>query len=389
MTLAGLAARNVLRNKLRLILTICAMAVAVLTFVFLRTLLWSWTVAVEAAPKDRVFTRNKITIAMTLPKRYIDQLRAQPHVKAATYATWFAAKYPPREREFFAKYAVDPSTYFDVYDEIMIKPEEKAVFLEKRTGVLVGDTLAKKLGWKIGDRVTLDSGVFGSGWQFDIVGIYTGTGKTVDRSSFFFRWDYLNEGVPFARMKDRIGWMVSRVDDPAHSADIGRAIDKSFETKEIRTLSQDERSFTSAFLSGVAAALRAVDVVSFAILIIMLLILANTIAMGVRERTNEYGVLRAMGYKPRQVAAFIVGESMLTGVLGGAVGLLIAYPIIEFGIGRWMEENVGAFFPYCHVNPWVATAAVLLSLTLGGIAGGVPAYFASKLRVVDALRGIA
>src|SRR5262249_30699565 len=156
-----------------------------------------------------------------------------------------------------------------------------------------------------GQKLSLQSGIYPGDWEFHIVGIYTATARSVDRSSFIFRNDFLNDALP-ARRKDQVGWIVSRVDEPGHAADISVALDKLFDDQEIQTLSQDERSFNASFLAGFSAVLKALDIISFVILIIMLLILGNTIAMGVRERTNEYGVLRAVGFLPKHIAFFIL-----------------------------------------------------------------------------------
>ncbi len=393
MTLLGLAARNLLRNRVRTTLTILGVAVAILTFVLLRTISYAWTAGAEYAAKDRLVTRHKITFVMSLPKRYIDDVRNMPGIKTATYANWFGGKDPAHETEFFGSFAVDTSTYFEVLSEISVPPDAMATWKADRSGAIVGDVIAKKLGWKVGDKVTLESGIYPSldaskPWSFTIDGVYTATAKSVDRSSFIFHWDYMNEGLPENR-RNEIGWINSRVTDPSHSADAALALDRMFETREIQTLTQDERAFATSFLAGISAILKAVDIVSIVILLIMMLILGNTIAMGVRERTNEYGVLRAIGFLPSHITAFIVGEATLIGAAGGAVGLLIAYPVVEKGLGRWLEENMGSFFPYFRIAPTDAALAMGLALALGIVAAILPALGASKLRVTDALRRVA
>lgn len=391
MTLTGLAARNLWRNKVRTVLTIMGVAVAILAFVTLRTLVWSWTSAAEYAAKDRVVTRHKVTFVMTLPLRYVEDVRAQNGVRVATFANWFGGKDPKHEHEFFSTLGVDTQTFFNVYDEMHVEPDVLAKWKEDRTGAIVGDALATKLGWKVGDKVTLESGIFPNEpdkpWTFTIVGIYTATRKSVDRSSFYFHWSYLNDALPPAR-RDQIGWIVSRVQDPSRAADTGVAIDKVFDVKDTQTLSQDEATFNTSFLAGISAILGVIDVISVIILIIMMLVLGNTIAMGVRERTFEYGILRAMGFLPRQIAFFILGESAFTGVLGGLCGVAIAFPLIEKGMGRFLEENMGAFFPYFRIPPPTIALALVFALALGVGAAILPAYGASKLRVTDALRKV-
>jgi putative ABC transport system permease protein len=391
-TLTGLATRNLMRNKTRTILTVLGVAIAVIAFVLLRTVVNAWTVAADYAQKDRIVTRHKVTFIMQLPKKYIEDIRQDPNVEAATYANWFGGKDPKHETEFFASIAVDPKTYFDVAKEITLPEDQKQAFYEDRSGAVVGDAIAQKLGWKIGDKVTLDSSIYPAmpdkAWTFTIRGIYTATMKSADRSSFLFHWDMLNEGVPEKR-KDQIGWVISRVKDSSKVAAISVAIDKRFDERDIQTLTQDEHAFQASFLAGFSAVITALDGVSIVILAIMALILGNTIAMGVRERTSEYGTLRAIGFLPRHLVMFILGEAAALSGIGGALGLLIAYPFVEQGLGRWLEENMGAFFPYFRIGIGTAVVAFGASVGLGLLAGALPARGASKLKVTEALRRVA
>ncbi|HEY4118512.1 MAG TPA: FtsX-like permease family protein [Byssovorax sp.] len=390
MTLAGLAARNVLRNKFRAILTAVGVAVAILTFILLRTVVHAWSVGADYAMKDRLVTRNKVTFVMTVPRRYIDELRAAPHVRVATYANWFGGKDPKHEHEFFGTIAIDADSYFQVFDDLAVDPAVLDAFKHDPQAAIVGEVLAKKMGWKPGDKVMLVSGIYPEKpeWEFHIVGLYSAKARSADKSSFYFRWDYLDKSVE-ARRQNQIGWMVSRVDEPTKTASIGVAVDKLFDSQEIQTLSQDEHAFQASFLASASAILGAIDIVSAVILVIMSLVLGNTIAMGVRERTNEYGVLKALGFSNGHIAMFIVAESMLLAAIGGALGILISYPFVQNGLGRWLEENMGSFFPFFRVDPGVVALAAGLSLALGAAAAIIPAYTAMQLKVVDALRRVA
>lgn len=385
MNLITLAARNSLRNRFRTLLTVLGVAVAVLSFVTLRTVIYSWTISVEAAAKDRIGTRHKVTFIMTLPKRYIDDVRAVPGVVGATWSNWFGGKDPKHEREFFATLAVDTATVLQVYDEMLVPPAQVAAWKDDRKGAIVGDVLAKKLGWKVGDRVTLQGTIFPGDWEFHISGIYTATRKSVDRSTFMFHWAYLNESVP-ERARDQLGWITSRIDNPSRTAEISQAIDRLFEDREVQTLSMSEKAMNNSFLGMLSAVLQAVDIVSIVILVILMLILGNTIAMGVRERTHEYGVLRAVGFLPKHLAVFVVAEALTIGLLGGVLGLLMAFPLVERGMGRWIEENMGSIFPYFRIAPVTAAGALGLALLLALLAAAVPAYQAARLNVITALR---
>ncbi len=388
MTLTGLAVRNLTRNRFRVLLTIVGVAIAIVAFLLLRTVTWAWTSAGAYAAKDRVVTRHKVTFVMSLPKRYVADVSSAPHVTMSTWANWFGAKDPKHDREFFSTLAVDNATYFSVYSELKVPAEELETFQHDKQGAVVGDVLARKLDWKVGDHVVLQSGIYPGDWQFNIDGIYAATAKSVDRSTFLFHWDYMNDGLPQSR-RDQVGWIVSRVDDPARAADVGVALDKIFDTRETPTLSQDEHSFNTSFMAMFVSIIRAMDIVSAVILVIMTLVLGNTIAMGARERTGEYGVLRAIGFLPGHVALWVVAESFVMGTVGGVLGALIAWPFINLLIGRIIEENMGSYFPYFHLEPSAVAVGVTLAAVLGAAAAALPAWNASKLHVVDAVRRVA
>ena len=388
MTLTGLAVRNLARNKFRVLLTSVGVAIAIVAFLLLRTVVWAWASGSDFAAKDRVVTRHKITFVMTLPKRYVEDVRNSPHIKEVTWANWFGAKDPKHDNEFFSTLAVDPATYFQVYGEMKVPPEELDTFKHDRQGAIVGDVLAKKLGWKVGDKITLQSGIYPGDWQFNVDGIYTATAKSVDRSTLVFPWDYMNESLPEAR-RDRVGWIVSRVDDPAQVATVGVALDRAFGDRDTPTLSQDESSFQKSFLAMFSAVITAMDVISAVILVIMTLIIGNTIAMGVRERTAEYGVLRAIGFLPGHVALWVVAESLVMAALGGALGVALATPFINLFVGRVIEETMGSIFPYFRLEPANMLLALVLSALLGAAASAIPAWRASRLHVIDAVRRVA
>jgi putative ABC transport system permease protein len=392
MTLYGVAARNILRNKLRGFITVVVVAAAVFTFILFRTVIYAWTGAQDWAQKDRLVTRNKITFVMPLPKRYYDEVLRADGVKNATFASWFGGKDPNHEQEFFATLAIEGERYFDVIAEMSIPPDQLAAFKQDKQGAIVGDVLAAKLGWTVGQKITLESGIYPPApdqqWTFNIVGIYTATAKSIDRSTFLFHWEYMNDALPDSR-KDQIGWVMTRVTEPTRTANIGASIDKVFDEQEVQTMTQDEGAFQASFLAGFSAVLTALDIACVGMLAIMMLILGNTIAMGVRERTNEYGVLRAIGFLPRHLVIFILGEATIIGAIGGALGAGASYPLIERVMGRWIEENLGNFFPYFRVPLGAALAGVGLAVALGAIAGALPAIGASRLKVTDALRRVA
>lgn len=385
--LLTIAARNLTRNWVRTILTIAGAAVALIAFVMLRTVLTAWDVGIEYAAKDRLGTRHKVSFILPLPKRYADDVRAVPGVKDATWANWFGAKDPKMPNEFFASLAVDPKSYLTVIDEMAVKDEDKARWLADKQGALVGDMLAKKMGVKAGDKVVLQGSIYPGDWEFHVSGIYEATRKSVDRSQFIFHYDYLNDSLP-AERKDKIGWIMTRIDDPSKSSQISAAIDKMFDERDEQTLSMSEKNMQLSFMAMFSTLLTVLNIVSFIILAIMLLVLGNTIAMGVRERTREYAVLRAIGFEPWHVRMFVIGEAATLGLLSGLVGVGIAYPFVNGLVGKAIEENMAAWFPYFRVEPWVAGLAMLIALLLAGISSLIPSIQAGRISVVDALRRV-
>jgi putative ABC transport system permease protein len=385
-TLLAVAVRNAVRNRFRTLMTIVGGAVAVLAFVALQTILNSWNVGSDYAAKDRLATRHKVSFVFPLPKRYIEDVARIPGVKTATYANWFGGEWPKDPNQLLVTLGV-ADNIFDVYPEISVPAGALEKWGGDKKGAIVGDVLAKRLGLQVGDQVTLTGTLYPGDWEFTVDGIYTAPSQVaVDRSTFYLHWDYLNEGAP-PRQKDLLGWILTRVDDPANSAAVSSAIDKTFDDRDVQTATMSEKAMNNSFLSGIGGILSALNFCSVMILVIMMLVLGNTIAMGVRERTAEYGVLRALGFAPRDIRFCIVGEALTVSLLAALFGCALAYPLVQLG-GKWFEENMGQFFPYFRVNPSTMAIAIVSTLLLGGVASFLPAVRAGRLQVTAALRRI-
>jgi putative ABC transport system permease protein len=386
MNLATYARRNLFRRRGRTILTIIAVTLAVVIFCAIRTFIVAWNAGADEAAADRIATRHKVSITMQLPKHYIDELREVPGVKAATWANWFAAKDPKERIPFFAGFAVDQNTWFDVQDDMKVAPDQLAAWKETANGAIIGDSLAKTFGVQVGSDLVIASDIYPGDWKFRIVGIYTALRKTVDRNILVFRWDFLNNDPRAVYSKEKLGWMVSRITDATHSADIAKRIDAKFDAQDDQTLTMSERAFALSFLGGFAAVLSAFKIVSLVILLIMTLILANTLAMSVRERTHEYGVLRAIGFPPGHILGFILGESLLVALVGGLCGVGLVVLLINHALGPAMEANMAGVFQHFFTPGWVLAVALGAAAVLGLAAGAVPAILASRLKITDALR---
>jgi putative ABC transport system permease protein len=386
-TITSIAVRNIWRNRFRALMTVLGVAVAVMAFVMLRTVVTATNVAVTHAAQDRVATRHKVSFVMQLPRRYIDTVRGIDGVQSATWANWFGAKIASKPNEFFASMAVDTDTFFEVYNEMAVSPADMTRWREDRRGAIVGDALATKMGWTVGSRVTLQGTIYPGNWDFTVDGIYHATRRSVDRSQFIFHYRYMNDALPAAR-RDTIGWTIARINDPTRSGAIARAIDGAFDVQEVQTTSMSERAMNLSFMGMLSGMFTAINVISLVILGILALLLGNTLAMGVRERTQEYGVLRALGFLPKHVVGFILAEAAALGAIAGIAGLILSYPIVQQGLGRWIEENQGATLPYFRIEAETAVIAFLASIALAVLASILPAWRASRLTVTDALRRI-
>jgi putative ABC transport system permease protein len=379
--LATLGLRNALwRNKTRSLLTILGTTMATVAFLFLRTVLGAWYASSESSSSDRVITRNAISLTQPIPISYVDRIRRIPGVTAATYSNWFGGIYKDR-KNFFAQLAIDPKTATDVY-EIQYKEGTREAFEQDRNGCVVGVALAEKYGFKVGDTIPLQGDIYPGDWRFTVRGITFADNDATIKNTLFFHWARLNEGLPELR-KNRIGIVTSKIARPNDSPQVIRAIDEAFANSEYETHSETEKAFRLSFVSGSGAILSALQAVSGVILVIMALILGNTLAMGVRERTPELGAMRAIGFLPRHVALLAVFEGALLGLLGGACGLLASRPLLE-GFGRAMS-NLG-FLSGIGLRPGLALLTLSVSLSVGALAAAFPAWSAARLGVVDALR---
>jgi len=385
MNMATYARRNLFRRRGRTIWTLIAVALAVLIFCFIRTAIVAWNAGADEAATDRLATRHKVSITMLLPKHYIDEIRQVPDVKAATWSNWFGSKDPKKRLPFFAGFAVDQNTWFDVIDEMQVAPDELATWKQTPNGAILGDKLAQALEVHVGDKLVINSDIYPGDWEFKVVGIYKALRKTADRNTLLFRWDFLNNDPRAVFSKEKIGWMVSRITDSLHSAEISRRIDAKFDTHDDQTQTMSERAFQLSFVGGVAAILSVFSIGSLVILLIMTLILGNTLAMNVRERTHEYGVLRAIGFPPGHILGFILGESVLVALVGGLIGVGVAFLVINLWLSPVLEE-AGGPFQYFRTPGYMFGIALAAAVALGAIAGAIPAVLAAWLKVTDALR---
>ncbi|HCF57818.1 MAG TPA: peptide ABC transporter permease [Myxococcales bacterium] len=386
MTLGQLAFKDLLRNPTRLLLTVLATGIGVLAFVFLQTVISVFYSGLAVTQPDRLAVRSKISITQPLPLSYKRRIESVPGVTRITYAGWFGGRMSETREDFFPNFYVDKATYLKVYDEYVAPADQLAAWMADPCGAMAGKSLAERFDWQIGDRVTLKNAVYPGEWTFTVRGIYAGRTPQIDTTLFAFGYRCINERLP-EELRDYVGIYTIVVDDPARSAQVAAQIDAMFANSAYPTRTESERSFQMSFIAMSSAILTAVRIVAYGVLLILLLVVGNTLAMNVREKTVDLATLRALGFRRRHVAALVLVESLVIGLAGAAVGLLLAPPVLS-GFVRVVSESFGPIGTVVITGP---TYALALGASVGValLAGLLPALRAARLQVAEGLRRIA
>ncbi len=376
--------RNALRHKLRTGLTVLGIVVAILAFGLLRTVVDAWYHGSEAASKTRLITRNSISLVFSMPLTYASKIRQIDGVKAVSYANWFGGVYVT-EKNFFPQFAVQASTYFDLYPEYLVPPEQMRDFQRDRKGALVGRKLVEAYGFKIGDQVSLRGTIFPGNWEFVVRGIYDGAEPKTDTSQFFFQWDYLNETMKrtVPRRANSVGLYIISLASVDRAAEVAGAVDREFKNSLAETLTETEQAFQLGFVSMTEAIVVAIKIVSFLVIFIIMAVMANTMAMTVRERMAEYATLKALGFGPGHLTLLIFGESLAIAGFGSALGIALTFPVAEkFG------QAMGTLFPVFYVNAATLYMQAAAGVIVGAVAALLPCVRAAHIRIVDGLRSV-
>jgi putative ABC transport system permease protein len=383
MELLRLLLRNTLRHKLRSLLTIVGVGVAVMAFALLQTVVTAWHKGVEASAANRLITRHAVSFVFRLPLAYRDRIAQVPGVNKVTYAVWFSGVYIDR-KQFFARLAVDSDTFFDVYPEFVIPPDQFEAFKRERNACIIGIDIAKRYNLKIGDIMAMEGDVYPGQWEFVVRGIYQPRDQTTDPSSMMFHYKYVDERVR-QENPDRagdIGWYIVRIDDPDGSARISQDIDNLFANSRAETKTETERAFQQSFLSAASAVITAMNIMSFVIIGIILLVVGNTMVMSARERSHEFAVLKALGFSARQLFFLLTGESMILSIAGSALGLLVTIPAVE-GFQSALPKG---WFPVFYIKPETIVIGCIAGIAVGFIASLIPLRRVLTTRIVEGLR---
>ena len=388
MKFLGLVWSNLKRKKLRTTLTLLSIFVAFLLFGFLCALREAFLGGVNLAGADRLIVRHKVSLIQPLPQSYEARIAALPGVDAVASQTWFGGIYKD-PKNFIATFPVDPDKYLDIYHEVVVTPEVRALWKQTRTGAIVGkttfDRFAKTDGWKIGGRIPFTSPIWGqpagqTQWEFEIVGTYTAGKKGADETAVIFRQDYFEEGRE--KRKGTVGWFGVRVKDAGQAAEVAARIDEQFANSPDETKAEAEGAFAAGFASQIGDIGTIVAGVVSAVFFTILLVAGNTMSQSVRERTEEIGVLKAMGFPNGLVLVLVLLESCVLALLGGLAGLGLAWLVTLGG------SPVPQMLPVFIIPHRDLALGAGFAVALGLIAGTVPALSAMRLQIAVALRKV-
>ena len=388
---------NLGRNKRRTILTTLSVTVALFLFCALGGVLDTLSASIKVGSETRLVTRNAISLIFPLPLAYRDRIAAVPGVQAVTYQNWFGGQDPKNPHNFFAQFGIDSRTYLPVYandiDIVAASPAQAnvamppgvdprlAAYMVERTACIVGEKLFTRMGWKLGQTVTLAGTIYPGQWPMTIRAVYRPKKKSFSDETMFFHWDYLSEkGMGGQGM---VGVYVLQIQHPDQAAGIAKQVDAIFENSSAATRTESESAFQAGFVSMYGNLPFVIRVIGLAVAFAILLVAANTMVMAIRERTSEIGVLKTLGFEDGTVFRMVLVEAAAITLIGGVIGALGAKLLIETS-----QFNAGGMLPPMSVHWSTVGTGVLVALLVGAVSGLIPAWQASRLRIVDALRRV-
>src|SRR5579863_7709751 len=382
MTLSSFIMRNTFRNKRRSLLTMVSISFSLLLLT-LMICIWRSFYIDQVAPEAarRLIIRDRVSLAFFLPAYYRDKIRAVQGVTAVAPITWFGGRYiDDRPEHFFATIATDPDEYLKVASDKIVSPDELKAWQQDRAGALVDITLAKKYGWKIGDKITLQGTIFELSPELTIRAIYH---RDPPQNALYFNAKYLEEAVKW--FKGQAGWYAAQIDSADNVARVSGEIDAQFRNSPLQTKTESEKAFQLGFVASLGNVKAFILGICGAVVFTIMLVSANTMAMSVRSRTREVAVLKTLGFTRRRVLSMFVSESVALAVAGGVLGILTAVPVIWFLTRSFIALGVPLSM---KVTAPTAGLSLAVALTLGLVSGYLPAFNASRKNIVEGLRHI-
>ena len=374
---------NLFRKKARLVLTIGSFAVALFLFALLGVVNDAFSRGADVVSADRLVIINRTSIINTIPLSYRDEILRIPGVKCITHNNWFGGVYQD-PKNFFPQFVIDPENQRQVYPELIVPDDQWNTFLKDRQGAIVGAATMKRFDWKIGDRIPIKTTLYGlqdKPMEFNIDGVYHGAKPEDDETQFWIQWEYFKESVPDS-LKGQVGWYVLRVDNPDDAPRIAKTIDNMYLNSPYETKTETESAFAQGWVKQFGNIKFLIISIGTVVFFTLLLVTGNTMAISVRERTNELGVLKAIGFSDRAVLGFILGESMVI-ALAGCIGLLLALGAIPA-----LSRALAGMLPPLLVSAKTVVYGIVAALIVGFASGILPAYGAMRMRVVNALRRV-
>jgi putative ABC transport system permease protein len=370
---------NLRRKKMRTALTVGSFVVALFLFGILITIKSALSSGVDVAGANRLVVRNRVSLIQPLPIAYRERILQVPHAKDVTFATWFGGYYQDM-KNFFPNFAIDVESYRRVYPEYKFPEEDWRAFVEDREGCVISPPLAKKFGWKIGDRIPLEATIWAGTWELNVRAIYKTERRELTSPELWFHYDYLDERRTF--FKGLVGWYVVKVDDPANAVQVAAAIDDRFANSPWETKTETEKAFAAGFANQIGNIRLLMLSIGSVVFFTLLLVTGNTMASAVRERTNELAVLKTVGMNDPTVLSLVMAEAVIVAAIGGGVGLFLAKLFTLRG------DPTGGMLPNFYLAPRSLVLGFALAIAAGAAAGILPAMGAMRLKIVDALRRV-
>lgn len=383
MTLSRFVRKNAFRNKRRSVLTMMSMAFSLLLLSFLMCIWTGFYIDQGSAESaKRLVVRHKVSLANFIPGYYRQKIRAIPGVAHVVPINWFQGIYRDEKPEnFFARFGTDPDEFFDVYKELSIPPDQAEAWKKDRAGAVADVALAKKYGWKIGDRVVITGDIYPIRLELTLRGFFS---SDQPNNALYFNWKYVEEGVSFA--KDKAGTFAVLVDSPKNVDNVAHTIDATFANAPEPTKTETEKAFQLSFISMLGNVKAFILIIALASVFTILLVSGNTMAMSVRERTREVAVLKTLGFTRQTILGLFIGESVSVALIGGLVGALLAVPIL-FGMSH-APQGGGLFLFALREWKFAAPIALIVAIIAGFLSSAIPAYSASRTGIVEGLRHI-
>ncbi|HEY1800723.1 MAG TPA: FtsX-like permease family protein [Terriglobales bacterium] len=380
MTLISFVRKNSFRNKRRSILTMLSIGFSLLLLTFMMTVWRGFFIDSGTADSAlRLMTRHKVSLAFTMPAFYRQKIRAVHGVAAVVPLNWFGGVYKDdKSGNFFAQFGTDPDEFFDVYKDFKIDPDQLAAWKRDRAGAIVDENLAKKYGWKVGQRVVIVGQIFPVNLELNIRGIFSAPQNT---QSLYFNEKYVEEAVSY--MKDQHGMYAILADNPGDVSSISSTIDGMFRNSPQPTKTEDEKGFQRGFIAMLGNVKAFLLSISLAVVFTILLVSANTMAMSIRERTREVAVLKTLGFTRRSILGLFIGEAVTLALVGGIFGSVLA-----FLLGHGASTAMGGFGDALKVKLGTMVFAWAVAALVGFLSAAVPAYYASRIGIVEGLRHI-